>query len=65
MDLVKRIKKQNIAIMGNKAWMALGGVMCFGKWEVSETMPTACTDGKMCGMAVSFVSRYPTRNYAF
>jgi predicted metal-dependent peptidase len=46
MDLVKRIKKQNISIMGNKAWMALGGVMCFGKWEVSETMLTACTDGK-------------------
>ena len=46
MDLVKRIKKQNIAIMGNKTWMALGGVMCFGKWEVSETMPTAGTDGK-------------------
>jgi predicted metal-dependent peptidase len=32
--------------MGNKTWMALGGVMCFGKWEVSETMPTAGTDGK-------------------
>ena len=46
MDLTKRIKKQNIAIMGNKTWMALGGVMCFGKWEVTDKMPTACTDGK-------------------
>ena len=46
MDIVKRIKKQNIAIMGNKTWMALGGVMCFGKWEVTDDMPTACTDGK-------------------
>jgi len=46
MDITKRIKKQNIAIMGNKTWMALGGVMCFGKWEVTDDMPTACTDGK-------------------
>ena len=46
MDLVKRIKKQNIAIMGNKTWMALGGVMCFGKWEVTDKVPTAGTDGK-------------------
>jgi len=46
MDITKRIKKQNIAIMGNKTWMALGGVMCFGKWEVTDDVPTACTDGK-------------------
>jgi len=46
MDLTKRIKKQNIAIMGNKTWMALGGVMCFGKWEVTDKVPTAGTDGK-------------------
>jgi len=45
-DVVKFIKKQNIAIMGNKTWMAVGGILCFGKWEVSDTMPTACTDGK-------------------
>ena len=46
MDIVKRIKKQNIAIMGNKTWMALGGVMCFGKWEVTDKVSTAGTDGK-------------------
>ena len=45
-DVVKFIKKQNISIMGNKTWMAVGGILCFGKWEVSDTMPTACTDGK-------------------
>jgi len=45
-DVVKFIKKQNIAIMGNKTWMAVGGILCFGKWEVSDTIPTACTDGK-------------------
>ena len=31
-DVVKFIKKQNIAIMGNKTWMAVGGILCFGKW---------------------------------
>lgn len=56
MDLVKRIKKQNIAIMGNKAWMAFGGVMCFGKWEVSDAMPTAATDGKNVWYGTDFCS---------
>ena len=47
MDLVKQIKKQNIAIMGNPTWMALSGVLCFGKWEVvRDPSMTACTDGK-------------------
>jgi predicted metal-dependent peptidase len=46
MDMVKQIKKQNIAIMGNKDWVWMGGVLCFGKWEVSDKVPTACTDGK-------------------
>ena len=47
MDLVKQIKKQNIAIMGNPTWMAMSGVLCFGKWEVvQDPSMTACTDGK-------------------
>ena len=47
MDLVKQIKKQNIAIMGNPTWMAMSGIICFGKWEVdTNPMMTACTDGK-------------------
>lgn len=46
MDVTKQIKKQNIAIMGNATWVYMGGIICFGKWEVSDTMPTAATDGK-------------------
>ena len=46
MDVTKQIKKQNIAIMGNPTWMYMGGIICFGKWEVSDKVPTACTDGK-------------------
>jgi predicted metal-dependent peptidase len=46
MDVTKQIKKQNIAIMGNPTWMYMGGVLCFGKWEVTDEVPTACTDGK-------------------
>jgi predicted metal-dependent peptidase len=45
-DVTRFIKKQNIAIMGNKTWMATGGILCFGKWTVSDSIPTACTDGK-------------------
>jgi predicted metal-dependent peptidase len=44
--MIKKIKKQYIAIMGNKTWIWTGGVLCFGKWSVSDTIPTACTDGK-------------------
>lgn len=46
MDMVKQIKRQNIAIMGNKDWVWLGGILCFGKWEVSDKVPSAATDGK-------------------
>jgi predicted metal-dependent peptidase len=46
MDVTKQIKKQNIAIMGNPTWMFMGGILCFGKWEVTDKVPTACTDGK-------------------
>lgn len=45
-SIEKKIKKQYISIMGHKDWVWLGGVMCFGKWSMSDTMPTACTDGK-------------------
>lgn len=46
MDMIKQIKKQNIAIMGNATWMYMGGILCFGKWEVTDKIPTAGTDGK-------------------
>lgn len=46
MDVTKQIKKQNIAIMGNPTWMYMGGILCFGKWEVTDKIPTAGTDGK-------------------
>lgn len=45
-DLTKSIKKQHIAIMGKQNWVWLGGIICFGKWEVTDKVPTACTDGK-------------------
>lgn len=47
MDLIKQIKKQHIAIMGNPTWVYMGGIICFGKWSVSDDPNmTACTDGK-------------------
>lgn len=45
-NVTKQIKRQYISIMGQADWAWLGGVMCFGKWEVNDTMPTAATNGK-------------------
>jgi predicted metal-dependent peptidase len=44
--MIKKIKKQYIALMGNPDWIAMSGVMCFGTWKVDDNTPTACTDGK-------------------
>lgn len=46
MDMVKQINKQHIAIMGNPTWVWLGGILCFGKWRITDDIPTACTDGR-------------------
>lgn len=45
-SVTKKIKRQYISIMGQADWAWLGGVMCFGKWEVSDVVPTAATNGK-------------------
>ena len=59
MDLVKQIKKQNIAIMGNPTWMAMSGILCFGKWEViNNPMVTAYTDGKNVKYGYEFCSQF-------
>ena len=55
--LNKQIKKHHVAIMGNKMWMWLGGVICFGKWSVKATVPTACTDGKNVMYGEEFCSK--------
>lgn len=42
----QRLSKAIVDIMANPKYVALAGVLMIGKREVSDTMPTACTNGK-------------------
>ena len=42
----QRLSRCTMALMGHKKWCALSGVMLMGKITVSDTMPTACTNGR-------------------
>ena len=42
----QRLTKGVVDIMGNLKYVALAGVLMVGKREVSETVPTACTNGR-------------------
>ena len=42
----QRLSKAIVDIMANSKYVALAGVLMIGKREVSETIPTACTNGK-------------------
>lgn len=65
MDMVKQIKRQNIAIMGNKDWVWLGGILCFGKWEVTTRVPTAGTDGKNVWYNPEFLANFSEQEIRF
>jgi predicted metal-dependent peptidase len=62
--MIKKIKKQYIAIMGNKTWIWTGGVLCFGTWKVDGT-PTACTDGKNVWYGAEFCKDLPDAELRF
>ena len=42
----QRLSRCTMALMGHKKWCALSGVMLMGKVTVSDTIPTACTNGR-------------------
>jgi len=41
-----RITKNRVTIMRDPRFIAIAGILMIGSWSVSETMPTACTNGK-------------------
>ena len=45
LTLEQRIQKSAMAIMAHPKWMALAGIIMIGKRGVSDTCPTAYTDG--------------------
>jgi len=42
----QRVTKAVVAIMGNTKYVALAGVLMIGNREVSDSVPTACTNGR-------------------
>jgi len=42
----QRIQRETIAIMNSRRYIALAGVLIMGKSEVSDDIPTACTNGR-------------------
>ena len=46
MTAEQRLEKAVIAIMANKKYCALAGVMMIGRRTIDDTEPTACTDGR-------------------
>jgi len=45
LTLEQRVQKSAMAIMAHSKWMPLAGIIMIGKRSVSETAPTAYTDG--------------------
>jgi len=46
MTVEQRLDKAVVDIMGNNKYVALSGVLMIGKRTVSDTVPTACTNGR-------------------
>ena len=42
----QRLTKAVVDILGNPKYQALAGVLMIGKREVSDKVPTACTNGR-------------------
>jgi len=51
----QRIQRETIAIMNNRRYIALAGVLIMGKSEISEDIPTACTNGRDVKYGRAFV----------
>jgi predicted metal-dependent peptidase len=42
----QRVQKSHVALMNDPKYCLYSGIFMLGKTEVSDTMPTACTDGR-------------------
>lgn len=55
MKTLDRIKRAHVAIMGHKVWCAYSALLACGKVTVSDTCPTAFTDGWNVTYGAEFV----------
>lgn len=56
----QRIEKAHVQMMGHQATMLYSGVFMVGKTEVSDTIPTACTNGRDTWYGAHFVEKLTT-----
>ena len=42
----QRLSKNVVAIMNDDRHVAMAGLLMVAKWHVSDTTPTACTNGR-------------------
>ena len=65
MTAEQRLEKAVVAIMANPKYVALAGVLMIGKRTVSETVPTACTNGRDEFYGRAFVDSLNDRQLRF
>jgi len=65
LTLEQRIQKSAVAIMAHPKWSALAGIIMIGKRGVSETCPTAYTDGANVMFGRAFFEHMPDAELRF
>jgi predicted metal-dependent peptidase len=63
--LVRRFKRVRIALMRSPQFMACGPVMMLGTNTISDSVPTACTDGRNEIYGKAFIESLDDRELAF
>ena len=61
----RKLQKAKITVMRNPKFALLQGVMMVGKTHISETIPTACTNGRDEHYGRAFVKKMSDRELAF
>ena len=53
----QRVEKAHVQMMGHKATMLYSGIFMVGSTEISDTIPTACTNGRDTWYGADFVEK--------
>jgi predicted metal-dependent peptidase len=61
----QRIERTHVQLMRDKNFCLFSGVFMVGKVTISETVPTACTDGRNVTYGRAFVDRLNDKQLAF
>lgn len=65
MDNVRRFKKIKIALMRSPMFVGLSGVMMMGKTQLTDDMPTACTNGRDEWYNPKFIFKFGDKGCGF